>query len=113
MNENLHCGACFTLSEKPRECRKPCFHDAFHRIVNLVVESTEQMKALIQRKIPDPPVRLVHSKEVCRYVGIVAKTLYRCEKQGLIRPFKKDHTGKYFLYADMLEFKKKYHHLPD
>lgn len=113
MNENLRCGACFSLSEKPNECQKPCFHDAFHLIVNLVMESTEQVKALIHRKIPDPPLQLVHSKEVCRYVGIVSKTLYRCEKQGLILPIKKDHTGKYFLHADMVAFKKKYHHLPD
>ena len=113
MSEKLHCGSCFTLSVKPNTCKGPCLHDALQILVGKIVESTEQVKALIHRKIPDPPLQLVHSKEVCRYVGIVSKTLYRCEKQGLILPFKKDHTGKYFLHADMVAFKKKYHHLPD
>lgn len=113
MNKFIHCEGCFDFSEKPKECRQPCLHDAFRYLVDKITESSEQIKALILRKLPDPPLQLVHSKEVCRYVGIVSKTLYRCEKQGLILPFKKDHTGKYFLHADMVDFKKKYHHLPD
>lgn len=113
MNKYFHCEGCFDISAKPKECRQPCLHDAFRYLVDKITDSSEQIKALILRKLPDPPLELVHSKEVCRYVGIVSKTLYRCEKQGLILPFKKDHTGKYFLHADMVAFKKKYHHLPD
>ena len=84
----------------------------FSRVLVARIAATE-VAALIQRKLPDPPIQLVHSKEVCSYVGIVAKTLYRCEKQGMILAYKKDHTAKYFLHADMVLFKKKYHNLSD
>ncbi len=113
MSEKLPCVNCFALSAKPEKCQAPCLLNACRLIVDQIVQSVEQVTALIQRKLPDPPIQLVHSKEVCSYVGIVAKTLYRCEKQGMILAYKKDHTGKYFLHADMVLFKKKYHNLSD
>lgn len=87
----------------------PVFLDHFRQIL----ATMEHIVALIERKIPDPPLQLVHTKEVCLYVGIVSKTLYRCEKLGMIQSVKRDHTGKYFLRSDMVSFKKKYHYIVD
>ncbi|WP_164126578.1 hypothetical protein [Sphingobacterium luzhongxinii] len=113
MQEKINCGSCFTRSTEPKGCLKPCFHDALDLLLLKIGESTNQLMALLQQKIPDPPRRLVSSKEVCEYVGIASKTLLRQEKIGMIHFAKKDHTGKYYHYADMVIFKKKYHNLTD
>ncbi len=108
MIEKLFFSKCFTLSVKPDDCQKYSLQEVFWILMRTVVESKEEVKAMIQSKLPDPPLQLVHSSEVCQYVGIVSKTLYRCERQGLIKAVKRDHTGKYYLHADMVTFKQKY-----
>lgn len=112
MQENQPC-SCLKLPSDPQECQYKCWHDYFVSLRNDILDCKAEIKELISRKIPDPPLVLVSSREVCKFVAIEPKTLYRCEKKSLISYHSRTSKGKLFRYEDMVKLKKIYHNLPD
>lgn len=106
-------GSCPKLPTEPHDCQHFCWPILFVSLTKEILDCKEEIKDLIRSKIPDQPLVLVNSREVCKFVAIEPKTLYRCEKKNMISYHSRNNKGKLFRYEDMVKLRKTYHNLPD
>ncbi|MEN5054540.1 hypothetical protein [Sphingobacterium kitahiroshimense] len=112
MEENQSC-RCLGQPSESKGCQHHCWFVFLESLRKEILDCKREIKELIYRKIPDPPVILVSSKEVCEYAAIAPKTLYRCEKKNMISYHSRTSKGKLYRYEDMVKLKKIYHNLSD
>lgn len=112
MKENQSC-RCLRQPSESQGCQQNCWFVFLESLKKDILDCKTEIKDLICCKIPDPPMVLVSSREVCEYATITLKTLYRCEKKNMISYHSRTSKGKLYRYEDMVKLKKIYHNLPD